>query len=147
MSPGKQRNNVKMKNQVINLFPQRLKQVRRSRKMTQKDLAKELNFGVTTIANYEGGIYEPSIQDLKAISELLNCSLDYLFGISDVMLPSLESKRLVKFLDIFKYTRIFNETSWRHFYTFANYLLYLQGEEKKGIIFLAEKYNQNPILK
>ncbi len=68
-------------------FPKRLKQLRKERKMKQTDLAEILNYGYTTISNYESGTNTPAIGDIIKIAKKLDVSLDYLLGISDVKKP------------------------------------------------------------
>lgn len=49
-------------------FPQILKTLRRSRKVTQSKLAEALGYGYSVIANYESGRNEPDIDTLLKIS-------------------------------------------------------------------------------
>lgn len=61
-------------------FGQRLKQIRKKRKITQKELAEALNVGQSTIANYENNTRFPGELPLKQLSDYLNVSVDYLLG-------------------------------------------------------------------
>ncbi len=61
-------------------FPLILKSLRKSNGYTQKELAKLLNLGQTTIANYENGIRIPDIIKLEEIADLFEVSIDYLLG-------------------------------------------------------------------
>ena len=63
-------------------FAKNLKRFRKSKKLTQTELGKMLNYGSTAIANYESGRNEPSFDILIRLSEILNVSLDYLLGAS-----------------------------------------------------------------
>lgn len=65
-------------------FHERLKALRKERKMTQAELAKELAYGATAISNYEAGINQPSIVDLKKIASVFDVSMDYLLCVSDI---------------------------------------------------------------
>ena len=56
----------------------RLKELRKSRKITQLKLAMELNMAQNTISRYETGEREPSINDLIKIADYFNVSIDYL---------------------------------------------------------------------
>lgn len=69
------------------LFAQRLKELRKEKKLTQAELSKKLEHGYMVIANYESGRNEPSLADLIAICRILDVSSDYLIGISDVRKP------------------------------------------------------------
>ncbi len=46
--------------------------------ITQKQLATDLNIGVTTIGNYIRGIREPDFEVLKLVATYFNVSIDYL---------------------------------------------------------------------
>ncbi len=61
-------------------FAANLKQFRKRKNYSQATLAKKLNYGNTTIANYESGRNEPSIDDLIKIAIILDISLDELVG-------------------------------------------------------------------
>ena len=61
-------------------FAANLKQFRKRKNYSQATLAKKLNYGHTTIANYESGRNEPSIDDLIKIAIILDISLDELVG-------------------------------------------------------------------
>lgn len=69
-------------------FKDRLKSLRKEKKMTQANLAKYLNYGYTAIANYESGRNQPSIYGLIKMAEIFDVSLDYLLGISDIREPN-----------------------------------------------------------
>lgn len=59
-------------------FPQILKTLRQSRKVTQSKLAEALGYGCTSIANYESGRNEPDIDTLLKIANFFDvpvCSL------------------------------------------------------------------------
>ena len=61
-------------------FAANLKQFRKRKKYSQATLARKLNYGHMTIANYESGRNEPSIDDLIKIAIILDISLDELVG-------------------------------------------------------------------
>jgi len=71
-------------------FKERLKSLRKERKLTQSALGNILNYGYTAISNYESGRNEPSIKDLKKIAEFFDVSLDYLLCVNDVRNPYVE---------------------------------------------------------
>ena len=68
-------------------FHERLKQLRKEKKITQAALAKDLTYGATAISNYESGHNQPSISDLKKIASIFNVSLDYLLGVNEIRRP------------------------------------------------------------
>ena len=61
-------------------FAEQLKKLRKSKNLRQVDLAKELGFARTTIANYEQNNRIPGPETLCKIANYFDVSLDYLFG-------------------------------------------------------------------
>ena len=61
-------------------FAENLKKYRKRKKYSQMELAKELNYGYTAIANYEGGRNEPSFDDLIKLAKVLQVTIDELIG-------------------------------------------------------------------
>ena len=68
-------------------FGNNLKKIRQNNKMTQEELAKKVNTSRSNIANYENDKNMPSIEILNKLSEILNCSTDYLLGNSGIRNP------------------------------------------------------------
>lgn len=58
----------------------RFRELRTSRKLSQKDLAQALNVSQQTVASWECGRTEPSNEYLKSIADYFNVSADYLLG-------------------------------------------------------------------
>ena len=58
----------------------RFKEIRIKRKITQVDLAKQINVKQETISAYESGKALPSADALIKIADYLNTSTDYLLG-------------------------------------------------------------------
>ena len=58
----------------------RLKELRKSRHITQLKLAIDLNLTQNTIIRYETGEREPGIAELVMIAGYFNVSVDYLLG-------------------------------------------------------------------
>lgn len=65
-------------------FADRLKLLREEKGLTQQDVANALNVGRPTIAGYETKGKQPDFDKLIRLCELLNTSLDYLLGRSDI---------------------------------------------------------------
>lgn len=61
----------------------RLKELRKSKKLTQTELGKILGVGKTTISMYETNNSTPNDEIKMKISEYFNVSLDYLLGKTD----------------------------------------------------------------
>lgn len=58
----------------------RFRELRNSRKLSQKDLAQALKISQQTVASWECGRTEPSNEYLKSIADYFNVSADYLLG-------------------------------------------------------------------
>lgn len=63
---------------------ERLKELRNKKGMTQEELAQNINTSRSNIANYETGKNNPSVEMLEKLSEIFNCSMDYLMGRTDL---------------------------------------------------------------
>lgn len=61
----------------------RLKEVRRSKRISQLKLAMDLNMNQNTISRYETGEREPGINELIKIADYFNISVDYLLERTD----------------------------------------------------------------
>lgn len=58
----------------------RLREIRKSRGISQLKLAMDLNMNQNTISRYETGEREPGISDLIKIADYFDVSIDYLVG-------------------------------------------------------------------
>lgn len=67
----------------MKIFGERLKELRREKKLTQSELAKQLEVSGNTIYSWENDKQEPSMSTLVRLSEIFEVSLDFLFGKSD----------------------------------------------------------------
>ena len=56
----------------------RLKEIRKSKKISQLKMALDLNMTQNTISRYETGDREPGINELIKIADYFNISIDYL---------------------------------------------------------------------
>lgn len=61
-------------------FGDNLKKIRQDYNLTQEELAKKIDTSRSNIANYENNKNMPSIDILSKLSEILDCSIDYLLG-------------------------------------------------------------------
>lgn len=68
----------------MNLFPERLLSLRKSRNLSQSSLAHELGVTERTIRRYEKGDFEPSMSELIALADYFGVTLDELVGRSDI---------------------------------------------------------------
>ena len=56
----------------------RIRELRKQRKMTQKELAKHLQIADSTLSYWEQGRYEPDIKSLKLLSNIFQVPIDYI---------------------------------------------------------------------
>ena len=64
-------------------FKGNLKELRNEKNLTQKELANYLNMSKNVICEWEKGRSEPSIENLKKLSIIFDCSIDFLLGKTD----------------------------------------------------------------
>lgn len=62
---------------------EKLRQLRKEKGLTQKEVATALNVNMMTYAHYELGDREPSIAMLKSLCDFFDVTADYLIGRSD----------------------------------------------------------------
>ena len=74
-------------------FGNNLKKIRQDCNLTQEELARKIDTSRSNIANYENNKNMPSIDVLSKLSKVLDCSIDYLLGKSDIRNPE-EIKRV-----------------------------------------------------
>ncbi|MBQ8178523.1 MAG: helix-turn-helix transcriptional regulator [Clostridia bacterium] len=72
-----------MKITYNNKFPERLKELRLEMGFSRQELATKLNVSVRLLSYWENGQRECNFDALIALSNELNCSIDYLLGKSD----------------------------------------------------------------
>lgn len=65
-------------------FAQRMKQLRKEKKLTQQQLADQFSVKLRTYQGYEYGESYPEVAKLIAIADFFDVSLDYLVGRSEV---------------------------------------------------------------
>ena len=56
----------------------RIRELRKQRKMTQKELSKHLQIADSTLSYWEQGRYEPDIKSLKLLSNIFQVPIDYI---------------------------------------------------------------------
>ena len=61
----------------------RIKQLRKQKGLTQKEMAEAVGVGVSTVAMWESGKRTPSVKLLNDLSDLFDKSIDYILGTSD----------------------------------------------------------------
>lgn len=69
-------------------FPERLKELRKEKGYTQKELAELIGFSYQNLQKYEKGIAKPLNKNLIKLSEIFGVSVSYLLGETDVRTAS-----------------------------------------------------------
>lgn len=69
----------------MDILAERIKKLRESKKMTQVQLASELNVAQETISGYEIGRIVPPADMLVKLADSLNTSADFLLGRTDCL--------------------------------------------------------------
>ncbi|MEI4438933.1 helix-turn-helix domain-containing protein [Streptococcus anginosus] len=65
------------------IFPERLKQLRQKKGLTQQEIANLVHVNRVTYTNWEKGNREPNFEKLFLLAEYLETTTDYLLGKSD----------------------------------------------------------------
>lgn len=97
----------------IEYFGDKLKALRKSKKLTQAELASKIGVSKWAVTSYEQGRTSPSIEVLIKICETLDTSSDYMLGISDTLplemttvgLSDEEIRLLLQFLNLVEQNR------------------------------------------
>ena len=66
------------------IFPERLKQLRQKKGLTQKDIADLVHVNRVTYTNWEKGNREPNFETLLKLASILNTTTSYLLGESNI---------------------------------------------------------------
>lgn len=98
----------------IEYFGDKLKTLRKSKKLTQAELADKLEISKSSVTSYEQGRIYPSLEIFSKICETLDVSSDYLLGISDELpiklstagLSEEEMRILLQFLNLMELNRV-----------------------------------------
>ena len=64
-------------------YAERLKELRTSRRLYQRELAELLGISIRGYQCYETGEHEPGVKKLIALADYYNVSIDYLVGRTD----------------------------------------------------------------
>ena len=68
----------------MKIFQERLVELRKERKISQRKMAENLNISQPSYIRYEHGTAEPSLENLVKISKLFDVPTDYLLGVIDL---------------------------------------------------------------
>ena len=71
----------------VNVFGERLKELREEKGITREQLAGTLNLSYWAISKYEQNERRPDQEILNKIADYFDCSADYLLGRTDIRKP------------------------------------------------------------
>lgn len=66
-----------------NKFPERLKELRIEKNLSQRALAKDLGVSQAAVARWESGLQTPNIDILILVSKYFGVTADFLIGLED----------------------------------------------------------------
>lgn len=69
-----------------------IQKIRKENNLTQQQLAKKLNTAQSNLCGWEKGKWQPDMESIKKMCEILNCSSDYLIGITSYEKNTNQSK-------------------------------------------------------
>lgn len=67
----------------MEIFAERLRELRTERKITIQELGKEIGVSHPTISRWENCLREPSLANAKEVAKFFNVSTDYLCGLEN----------------------------------------------------------------
>lgn len=71
---------LKTEGEKMKVFPQRLKELRFKKGLTQTELGEKVGVKQSTFTNWENGKREPNFEIVIKLADLLEVSVDWLFG-------------------------------------------------------------------
>lgn len=122
-------------------FKDRLKLLRKEKRLTQVKLAEMLNYGYTAIANYESGRNQPSIPDLKKIASIFNVSMDYLLGVNDIRHPYVIDDNTAQFNEFRRFYAQLNNESKNELLLYMQWLIERENKMRNVV------YYEDPVPK
>lgn len=66
----------------MQIFSERLRELRKSAGITQRQIAARLNISQQSYARYESGTGEPNLETLAKIAKIFDVTADYLLGLA-----------------------------------------------------------------
>lgn len=67
----------------MSIFSENLRELRKEKNLTQKEIAELLYTTTPTYSHWENGYQEPNIETIVNICRLFNVSADYLLGVEE----------------------------------------------------------------
>ncbi|EMA6344846.1 helix-turn-helix transcriptional regulator [Bacillus cytotoxicus] len=91
-----------------NIFGNRLRELRKVKKMTQQDLADKLTLSKSLISKYENGAAKPSYEVLEQLAHIFDVSADYLTGKINTYIDDEDKEKQINYL-LQKYNKLDQE--------------------------------------
>jgi transcriptional regulator with XRE-family HTH domain len=113
---------------------ERLRVLRRERKLTQRAAAGRLNISRSCLANYETGSRQPDAETLAALARFYNASADYILALSDERNPNLLDKSaLLRYLEKTKAEELRKLTPAAEYkiMDYVEYILSVEGRNRQ----------------
>ena len=82
-----------------------LKELRKSKGLTQDELAKIFKISRSTIGMYENGSREPDYETLELIADFFNVDIDFLLGRSNKTTKLIKPNTLIAYFDDTEYSK------------------------------------------
>lgn len=85
------------------MLGERLRELRKSKKLTAKQLGEKFNLAESTISGYETGARKPDIELVRSFAKFFGVTTDYLLGVSNTPdLTEKDEKDIAKRMDKIK---------------------------------------------
>ena len=114
-----------------------IKDLRKKMKLTQEDLADQMQISRSALANYESGLREPKGDILVNFARILNTSTDYLLGNTDDPLSLKEIHQFQKDKPSCEYNKLISIDHYKNLPPIA------RKEIEDYIEFILHKYRKN----
>lgn len=84
------------------LIGEKIRNARKNKKLTQRQLAERIGKGYSTVQKYEIGVIEPPIQILKKIATVLELPLEFFFSEEDIKKATEQAKEYGERVEIIR---------------------------------------------
>ncbi|MDR1094077.1 MAG: helix-turn-helix domain-containing protein [Clostridiales bacterium] len=117
----------------MKIFGIRLKELRSDARLSQTQLARELNVSAPNICRWEQGGVEPTASNIKAVAEFFNATADYLLGLeNDLGEKTSSPTRAPSFVSVTE--QIIDEIHTLNEAEKQNILGYVRGLKRNGLV-------------
>lgn len=107
-------------------FRDRLRELRNEQNLSQAKLAAQIGYNPATIAGYESGRTQPSIEVLQVFAKVLHVSIDYLTGHSNIRNPYMGEQITTEDKNFLSIYLQLPEQNKAHLRAYTGYLTFLE---------------------